>query len=277
MVELLERLDTIDGLRWIRLMYLFPDRHTLPILEAAAALRRVCPYVDLPFQHASPEVLRAMNRPGGAQEYLRMLENLRAFAPDVSVRSTFIVGFPGETPDHFDELLRFVEAAELDWVGAFRYSREEGSPAAARQGQVPARVRRSRYNRLMAVQQDISRRRLRRWRGRVLEVLVESTAGERGLGRTAGQAPEIDGGTKLDLSALPDTRPGDFVLAEVTGSGDYDLEARAVTRAYRPPRALSGLIRIEADPAGRSLPTLPLVRSGAPAASGSKAIRNHDG
>lgn len=242
--ELLAALDQVRDLRWIRLMYLFPDRHAEPVLEAVVRLPKVCKYLDMPFQHAAPEVLRGMNRPGGAQEYLRLLAKVRAACPDLSLRSTFIVGFPGETERHFQELLEFVRDAQLDWVGVFRYSREDGTPAASLGAQVPRRVSKDRYDRLMSLQQEISGERRRRWLGRTVEVLVESAQGAAGTGRAAGQAPEIDGETRLDLAALPDTCPGDFVRAEVTGSGVYDLEARAFALAHRPPRPGTGLIQI---------------------------------
>ncbi|MFN3651707.1 MAG: 30S ribosomal protein S12 methylthiotransferase RimO [Armatimonadota bacterium] len=244
MPELLERLHEIEELRWIRVLYLFPDRHVQPILQAVAALPKVCKYVDMPFQHVSPTVLRRMNRPGGAQEYLRLLENLREACPDVSVRSTFIVGFPGETAADFRELKAFVRSAELDWIGAFRYSPEEGSPAAAMAGQVDRRTSRRRYERLMALQQEIGGRRQQRWLHRDVDVLVEQVEGARAAGRTQGQAPEIDGETHLDLSDLPDVRPGDFVRAVVTEAGPYDLHARAVERLHRSPRPHPGLIQI---------------------------------
>jgi ribosomal protein S12 methylthiotransferase len=241
---LLERLNEIRDLRWIRLMYLFPDRRVEPVLEAVVSLPKVCKYVDMPFQHGAPEVLRGMNRPGGAQEYLRLLAKLRGACPDIAIRSTFIVGFPGETEAHFEQTMEFAREARMDWVGVFRYSKEDGSPAAAMRPQVPKRVSRERYDRLMTLQQEISAERQRRWVGRALEVLVESVDGARGVGRSPGQAPEVDGETHLDLTALPDTRPGDFVRAEVIGSGLYDLEARAVERLHRSPLRAPGLLQI---------------------------------
>lgn len=244
LADLLARLDAVPEIRWIRLLYLFPDRHARPALEAVAALPRLCKYVDMPFQHVSPAILRAMNRPGGADDYLRLLDDLRARCPEVSIRSTFIVGFPGETEAQFEELLRFVGRAELDWIGAFRYSREDGSSAGSMARQVPRRVARARYERLMVLARQATARRLRRWHGRREEVLVERVEGMRAGGRTQGQAPEVDGETHLSLELLPDTRPGDFVRAEITGSGPYDLAARALELLHRPPRQEPGLLRI---------------------------------
>jgi ribosomal protein S12 methylthiotransferase len=244
MVRLLERLSGIRDLRWIRLMYLFPDRHVEAILEAVAALPKVCKYLDMPFQHASREILKAMNRPGSAAEYLRLLERVRAACPEIAVRSTFILGFPGETEAHFGELMDFVRAAELDWVGAFRYSPEEGTPAEQMTRQVSRSVAKRRSDALLALQQEITAARLARRVGGSVEVLVESIDGLRAGGRTQGQAPEIDGETRLDLTGLPGSRPGDFVRARVTGHTEYDLEARAEALLHRPPARQSDLIQI---------------------------------
>ena len=173
-----------------------------------------------------------------------MLEKLRRACPDVSMRSTYIVGFPGETEEHFNELLDFARDAQLDWGGVFRYSVEEGTTAAEMPLQVPKRVSKERYHRLMSLQQEISAERQRRWLGRQIEVLVETVTPDGAVGRTQGQAPEIDGETHLDCSALPDTRPGDFVLAEVTGSSEYDLKARAIQLNHRSPLRAPGLLQI---------------------------------
>jgi len=228
MAALLRRLARLEALRWIRLMYLFPDRSVDSLIELIAGEERICDYVDIPFQHASRSVLRRMNRPGDEEEYLRFLENLRRACPEVSVRSTFIVGFPGETERDFETLLQFVAAAQLDWVGVFTYSREEGSPAAALPGQVPKRVAQGRRRELMRRQREISAARRRRWVGRTIEVLVEKAEpdGRRGVGRSQGQAPEIDGVVRLRSSArAAPLVPGQFVFAHVTGSTAYDLEA----------------------------------------------------
>jgi ribosomal protein S12 methylthiotransferase len=230
MAALLERLARVEALRWIRLMYLFPDRSVDALIELIAGEERICDYVDIPFQHASRSVLRRMNRPGDGEEYLRFLENLRRACPEVSVRSTFIVGFPGETEGDFEALMRFVEAAQLDWVGVFTYSPEEGSPAAAMPDPVPKRVAQARRRELMRRQREISAARRRRWVGRTIEVLVENISqdGRRGVGRSQGQAPEIDGVVRLRSSARAFAAPlvpGQFVSAHVTGSTAYDLEA----------------------------------------------------
>lgn len=245
MVRLLERLNEIRDLRWIRVMYLFPDRHAEPVLEAIAGLPRVCNYVDMPLQHVARPVLRRMNRPGNAQVFRRMLGKLRRSAPEAWVRSTFLVGFPGETEAEFEELLAFVREGEIDWLGGFRYSREEGSPAAAMPGQVPARTARRRYDTLMEAQAEAATARLRRRIGSEVEVLLEERGeGNRMVGRLAGQAPDVDGSTFVEVGDLSEARAGDFVRAVVTGVAGYDLRARAVERTHRAERGDPGLIRI---------------------------------
>jgi ribosomal protein S12 methylthiotransferase len=229
MAKLLRRLARIEPLRWVRLMYLFPDRSVDALIEVIAEEQRVCKYVDIPFQHASRSVLRRMNRPGSGEEYLRFLEKLRLACPDVSVRSTFITGFPGETEPDFAELLQFVEAAQLDWVGVFPYSREEGSPAYAMTEQVPKKVAEARRRELMRRQREISAVRRRQWVGREIEVLVERVAadGRKGVGRSAGQAPEIDGVVRVSAGTRqPALVPGEFVRSLVRGSTAYDMEAK---------------------------------------------------
>jgi ribosomal protein S12 methylthiotransferase len=231
LAALVRRLARIEALRWVRLMYLFPDRSLEPLIDLfaeAGTTSRVCRYRDIPFQHAAPEIVRAMNRPGGAESYLDFLARLRAACPEVSVRSTFIVGFPGETERHFEELLAFVRGVRLDWAGVFKYSREEGSPAASLPGQVPRRVAQERYDRLMRLQQEITAARNARWLGRTVDVLVENVDGSRAVGRHEGQAPEIDGIVTVDLHDLPPAArpsPGQWVSVRVTGVDGYDLAA----------------------------------------------------
>jgi ribosomal protein S12 methylthiotransferase len=237
MAALLRRLAKIEALRWIRLMYLFPDRSAEALIEVIASEQRVCSYVDIPFQHASRSVLRRMNRPGAGEEYLEYLGKLRRSCPDVSVRSTFIVGFPGETDRDFEELLSFVEAAQLDWVGVFTYSAEEGSSAAAMANPVPGREAQARRRELMRRQRQISAARRQAWLGREVEVLVErvSADGLSGTGRTQGQAPEIDGVVRLRAGARQARlESGQFVQALVRGSTAYDLDARLLSITQHP-------------------------------------------
>jgi ribosomal protein S12 methylthiotransferase len=225
---LLRRLGRVDGLRWIRVMYAYPSTMTDGILDAIASEEKVVKYVDVPLQHASDRVLARMRRPRGRDHLLGLVEKVRRSVPGVAFRTTFIVGFPGETEDDFRELLAFVREAEFDHVGVFAFSDEEGTAAHGLDGRVPARTREARRRRLLAAQERLSLRRHRRLVGRRLEVLVEGPHPESDLllrGRLATQAPDIDGAVIL---AEGTARPGRFVTAEVTEAHPHDLVARIV-------------------------------------------------
>ncbi len=222
---LLRRLGRVDGIRWIRVMYAYPATLSDPILDAIASEDKVVKYLDIPLQHASDAVLRRMKRPAGRGNLLGMIERIRARVPGVAIRSSFIVGFPGETEAEFDELLAFVSAAELDNVGVFTYSDEEGTASYGLPERVGARVKQSRRRRLMARQKAISRRRNRRLVGQAVEVLVEGTHPDSDLllrGRLASQAPEIDGQVILNDGSA---EPGEFVTCRVSEAHEYDLVA----------------------------------------------------
>jgi ribosomal protein S12 methylthiotransferase len=225
---LLRRLDRIDGLRWIRVMYAYPATLSDPILDAMASAQKVVKYVDIPLQHASEPVLRRMKRPTGRGNLLGMIERIRARVPGVAVRTSFIVGFPGETEADFQELLAFVKAAEFDNVGVFTFSDEEGTTSFDLPDRVPRRTMEARRRRLMALQGKVSLRKNRDRIGDRFEVIVEGTHEDSDLllrGRTAGQAPEIDGQVLItDGTAAA----GAFVTCEVTEAHPYDLVARIV-------------------------------------------------
>lgn len=229
--RLLRDLSTVTGLRWIRLFYCYPSRVNAKVIEAITGTPGVCPYIDMPLQHVDPDVLRAMRRPGSAASYRRLVERFRAASPDAALRTTFIVGFPGETESAFDGLMRFVEEVQFDRVGVFEYSREDGTPAARLPGQVTPALRRSRRERLMRLQQAVSLERGRRWIGRELEVLVErcgaprSGEGAVAIGRSFRDGPEIDGVVRLRGGAVT---PGEFVRARVTDASAYDLMAEPI-------------------------------------------------
>lgn len=227
--RLLRDLNDVPGLEWIRLLYLYPTTITNDVLDAMAECDKVCRYVDLPLQHASAAVLKRMKRPGSGTTYRTLLERIRARVPGVTLRTTFIVGFPGETEDEFAELLAFVNEIEFDHVGVFTYSHEEGTSAFALADDVPARVKTRRRNALMAAQRRIVRRKQRRRKGERVRVLVDGPSPEHGLvlrGRLEGQAPDIDSCVYL-TDADPDRcRPGDFVDGVVDGARDYDLVVR---------------------------------------------------
>ena len=228
LATLLRRLGRIDGLRWIRVMYAYPATLSDGILDAIASEEKVVKYVDIPLQHASDSVLKRMKRPTGKGNLRGMVERIRARVPGVAIRTSFIVGFPGETDADFAELLAFVEEARFDNVGVFTFSDEEGTSSFDLEGRVSARVKEGRRRRLMALQKRISTRRNRARVGERLEVLVEGTHPDTDLllrGRLATQAPEIDGQVIInDGVALP----GQFVNCEVTEAHAYDLVARIV-------------------------------------------------
>ncbi len=206
--------------RWLRLLYAYPSSVTDALLEVMADEPAVCRYLDMPLQHVSNRMLRAMRRERSGDAVRRLLARIRDAVPGIALRSAFIVGFPGETEDDVRELCDFLEETEFERVGVFRYSREENTVAATLPGQLPERVKQARWERVMAVQAGVAARRARAQVGRVVQVLVERERPEGGLaGRTATQAPEIDGEIRLVGTASP----GDLVGARVTGADTYDL------------------------------------------------------
>ncbi len=231
LAPLLRRLGAIPGLRWIRVMYAYPSTVTDEILEAIATEERVVKYVDMPLQHASDAVLKRMKRPTGKGHLLGMVERVRRKVPGVAFRTTFIVGFPGETDEDFKQLAAFVEQAQFDHLGVFTYSDEEGTAAYALDGRVPAKVKKARQGELMRIQKRISLRRNKGLVGQRMEVLVEGPHPDTDLllvGRLASQAPEIDGSVLIsDPGETPPGR-GEFVACEITRAHAYDLEARVV-------------------------------------------------
>jgi ribosomal protein S12 methylthiotransferase len=226
LAELLTRLAAIPELYWIRTLYAYPSRVTPRLIETMAAQAKVCQYVDIPLQHADGAILRSMGRPGDGAEYLKLIGRLREAMPEVAIRSAFILGYPGEGDEEFARLLEFVEAAQLDRAGAFIYSQEEGTPAAALEPQVPREVAEQRRHELMVLQQGLSLARNRRWVGREIEVLIEGQGeGHTWVGRSFRDAPEIDGLVIVRPGAKR-LAPGQFLRAKVTNAQPYDLLAR---------------------------------------------------
>ena len=232
LARLLRRLNTIEGLAWIRLLYLYPTTIDDDTLAAMAECDKVCKYIDLPLQHASDPVLKRMRRPGRRQQYDQLLRRIRARVPGVALRTTFIVGFPGETETDLDELCRFVRDHSFDHVGAFTYSHEDGTSAYALNDNVPRTIKIARRNRVMRLQKQLVQRRQRGRVGERVRVLVDGpAAGEHPLvlkGRLASQAPDIDACvylTECDPSAY---ERGDFADADIVGAHGYDLLARPV-------------------------------------------------
>jgi len=208
---------------WIRLHYVYPYPSVDELIPLMAA-GKVLPYLDVPFQHASPRILKLMRRPASAEDNLARIRAWRAACPELTIRSSFITGFPGETEAEFEELLQFLEEAELDRVGAFAYSPVDGAAANELPGALPEEVREERRARLMQFQEDISCRRLEAKIGRTIEVLVDEVDDEGALARSQGDAPEIDG--LVIVTDGQDLRPGEFAQVTVTDCDVHDLYAR---------------------------------------------------
>ena len=208
---------------WIRMHYVYPYPHVDQVIELMAA-GRVLPYLDIPFQHASARILKSMKRPAAAENTLKRIEAWRRVVPDITIRSTFIVGFPGETDDDFEELLDWMKVAQLDRVGCFEYSPVEGAAANALSHPVPAEVKQERYARFMELSKDISAQRLAAKVGRKMQVLIDRIDGDAAIARSASDAPEIDGTVRiLGAGGL---KVGSFADVRITDAGAYDLEAR---------------------------------------------------
>ena len=223
LAELLEALAEVDGIRWIRAHYLYPEKLSDPLIEAIAQHEKVLPYIDMPLQHASDSMLRAMRRGHGGDRMRKVVERLRRAIPDLVFRTTFIVGHPGETEKDFEELRSFVEWAEFDHVGVFLYSPEDGTPSCEMDDAVDSDLAEARRAALMDVQRPISRERLDLRVGTELDVLVEGVSDESDLllqGRWWGQAPEVDGSVYL---ANGTARAGEIRRVLVTDAADYDL------------------------------------------------------
>jgi len=224
----------VGGLTWLRFLYAYPNRITGRLLETIAKHDNICKYLDVPLQHASAPVLKTMKRGGGAEIFLKMLAKVRAAVPGIALRTSFIVGFPGETDADFEALCDFVAEAKFDWLGVFAYSHEEGSKAFDLAGTIPKRVIEHRRRALMKLQKGISRQAMRARVGKTFDVLVEGESEETPLlweGRTQLHAPEIDGTVYLnDFGPFEALTPGAFYRCEVTEAHDYDLVARVVGR-----------------------------------------------
>ncbi len=236
LAALLERLAGVaaesETLRWIRTLYFYPNKVKQPLLDTIAARAELCKYVDMPLQHAAAGVLKRMKRGGSGEIFLKLIERIRATIPDVALRTSFIVGFPGETEAEFEELCAFVREVEFDWMGVFAYSDEAINQAVKLDGKVPQAVIEQRKKKLMQMQRVISRRRRKAMIGQTLPVLVEGPSSETELlweGRIEGQAPEIDGKVLInDCAEGAELRTGILARAEITGAQDYDLLARLV-------------------------------------------------
>ncbi|HEY6098001.1 MAG TPA: 30S ribosomal protein S12 methylthiotransferase RimO [Anaeromyxobacter sp.] len=255
--ELLRALAKVDGIRWIRLHYAYPRDVPDALVDAIADEPKIAKYLDMPLQHSSDRLLRAMKRGRDSVFLRKLLARLRAGIPGLALRTTLIVGLPGETEEDFEDLLAFVEEQRFERLGVFEYSPEEGTPAAEMARQVPDAVKRERHARIMEAQQAISRAHQRAAIGRRLEVLVEGASEETEhllAGRHAQQAPEIDGLTYVNDGVA---YPGEIVTVEVTDASEYDLVGRVVARDEgRAARALPHRPAAAPRRGGRGLPVV---------------------
>lgn len=225
--ELLEALHEIEGLDWIRIMYFYPTETNEPLLRAMARLPKVVKYVDIPLQHSHPEVLSAMARPHKPEKALKLIRDI---LPDAAVRSTFIVGFPGETDEHFEHLLQFIQENEFDRLGVFTYSRQTEVPSGNMENQVSERVKKERRRKIMEAQHAISSRRNQRLIGQQVDVLIEGFDEAKKLyyGRTQWDAPQIDNQVYVDADSLDERAFAEIVRVEITAAKPYDLFGKAV-------------------------------------------------
>ncbi len=229
---LLEKLAAVEGLQWIRFLYAYPNKITGRLLETIAAHDNICSYIDVPLQHASATLLKRMKRGGGADLFLRSIEKMRRVIPGVTLRTSFIVGFPGETEKEFDELCGFVKEAAFDWMGAFGYSDQEGAGAFDHDRKISMGEIESRRKSLMSIQKKISRAKKKSLIGREFDLLLEGASTESDLlleGRTSMHAPEIDG--KVFINDYPngnEPKEGEFYRCRITAAHDYDLVAEIV-------------------------------------------------
>ena len=227
---LLEKLAQIEDLRWIRFLYAYPNKITGKLLETIGSQEKICSYMDVPLQHASSTVLKRMKRGGGADLFLRSIAKMRRAIPGVTLRTSFIVGFPGETDKEFEELCEFVREAQFDWMGTFAYSDQAGADAYGLDKKIPVREIERRRKHLMGIQRHISREKKNALVGQEFDLLLEGVSDETDLlmeGRTAMHAPEIDG--KVFVNEFPEENepcPGEFYRCQIVDAHDYDLVAR---------------------------------------------------
>ena len=220
--ELLRKLVTVDGIRWIRLMYCYEDRITDELIEVMAEEPKICHYIDVPIQHSSDHTLKEMKRRSTGASIRNTISRLRDAMPDIAIRTTLIVGFPGETEDDFYDLLEFVEEERFQRLGVFAYSQEEGTPAGDREDQIPEDIKEMRLDQIMRTQLDISYQHNQELVGSVLEVLVEAEDEDGSyIGRSRYDAPEID--NSVIFTSARDLEPGDIVNVYIDDAFDYDL------------------------------------------------------
>ena len=229
---LLEKLAQVEDLRWVRFLYAYPNKITGKLLDTIASHEKICSYMDVPLQHASASALKRMKRGGGSDVFLRSITKMRRTIPDLTLRTSFIVGFPGETEKEFEELCDFVREAQFDWIGAFSYSDQQGAGAYELENKLSPREIERRRKHLMSIQKQISKKKKKKLVGREFDLLLEGESEESDLlleGRTAMHAPEIDG--KVFVTDFPEDsapEPGRFYRCQITEAHDYDLVAKII-------------------------------------------------
>ena len=224
--ELLRMISEINGDFWVRLLYIHPDHFPLEILDLMEKDKRFLPYFDIPFQHASPKILTAMNRHGTAKKNLELIKTIRARLPNAVIRSTFLLGFPGETEEDFNELLRFQQKAKIDWLGCFTYSREEGTASYIMKGRVAEKIAKARKKIIEEQQVSITEKSADRFIGQTLDVLMEEQIDDIWLGRFYCHAPDIDGSAVITGSEKTNIKAGDIIKCRISARRGIDLEGR---------------------------------------------------
>ena len=227
LADLLEKLTKIEGIKWIRFLYTYPEGITDELIDVVSKNKKISNYFDIPIQHISDNILKRMNRKTSKKDIIKLIEKIRNKIPDVTLRTSLIVGFPGETKDDFEELLEFVKTAKFDKLGVFKYSKEEGTPAEKLPNQIHGNTKKSRYNKIMSAQQKISRERLKKKVGKTYEVLIEDISFDRKyyIGRTMQDVPEIDGLVYIKNEDIgkEDEIINQFKKCQITEVSNYDL------------------------------------------------------
>lgn len=228
LAELLGKVSKIDGVKWVRFLYTYPESITDELIKVVKENDKICKYFDIPIQHISNSVLKRMNRKSNGESIRNLIKKIRKEIPDVIIRTTVMVGFPGETDEDFNELYEFIKWAKFDRMGAFSYSKEDGTPAEKLDNQIHHMTKRSRYNKIMKLQQEISDEVMKKQIGKKLEVLIEDVSfdGKYYIGRSKNEVPDIDGVIFVEKSE--DELIDKFVKVEIVGSRDYDLIGKLV-------------------------------------------------
>ena len=229
LAELLQKVSEIPEIKWVRFLYSYPEGITDELIQTVKNNEKICKYFDIPIQHISNPILKRMNRRTNKQQIENLITKLRKEIPDVTLRTSLIVGFPGETAENFEELSEFVEKAKFDKLGAFMYSKEDGTPAAKLLGQVRGNTKKARYNKIMEIQQKISNENLQQKIGQEFEVLIEDISfdGKYLIGRTKQDVPDIDGIVYIENSTL-DNLIDKFVKVQIVNVKDYDLIGKLI-------------------------------------------------